>query len=99
MKKMKFMRRSTEISDEALAAYLDGMLSDSDAARIDSLMDIETFEILNVSRKAVSEFRQDNHVSLPSWNEVKITTIHNVKEPLAMAGFLGSDVSDDENIN
>lgn len=78
-----------------LPAYLDGILSDSDSARIDSVMDIDTFEILNISRKAVSEFRQDKFVSLPSWNDVKITPIHNIKEPLAMTGFLGSDVSDD----
>ena len=83
------MKQFNKISDEALAAYLEGMHSDKESAMVDAAMDIDTFEILNVSRKALDEFPTDNVISLPSWDNVAAASIRPMYEPLAMAGFLG----------
>lgn len=79
------------ISDEELAAYLDGMLSEQDAAKIDGSMDVDTLEIMNVSRRAMGGFRQGKTVKLPSWENFPAETAASGSsyEPLAMAGFLG----------
>ena len=90
------MKQFNKISDEELAAYLDGMLSNDDVSRIDVAMDIDTLEVLSASRKAVSEFLSKNTVSLPSWDNVAATPIRPMYyEPLAMAGFLGDSNTDE----
>lgn len=89
------MKQFNKISDEELAAYLEGMLSDKESAMVDAAMDIDTFEILNVSRKALDEFPTDNVISLPSWDNVVATSIRPMYEPLAMAGFLGDSNADE----
>lgn len=90
------MKQFNKISDEELAAYLEGMLSDKESAIVDAAMDIDTLEILNVSRKAFDEFPADNVISLPSWDNVAAASIRPMNEPLAMAGFLGdSNIEDD----
>ena len=95
MKKLRLMKQFNKISDEELAAYLEGMLSDKESAMVDAVMDIDTLEILNVSRKALDEFPTDNVISLPSWENVATASIRPMYEPLAMAGFLGeSNVED-----
>ena len=58
-------------------------------------MDIDTLEILNVSRRAIDEFPSDNVISLPSWNNVAANSIRPLYEPLAMAGFLGDSNADE----
>ena len=83
------MKQFNKISDEELAAYLEGMLSDKESAMVDAAMDIDMLEILNVSRKALDEFPTDNVISLPSWDNVAAAPIRPMYEPLAMAGFLG----------
>lgn len=83
------MKQFNKISDEELAAYLEGMLSDKESAMVDAAMDIDTLEILNVSRKVIDNFPSDNAVTLPSWGNVAAATIRPMYEPLAMAGFLG----------
>ena len=83
------MKQFNKISDEELAAYLEGMLSDKELVMVDAAMDIDTLEILNVSRKALDEFPTDNVISLPSWENVATASIRPMYEPLAMAGFLG----------
>ena len=40
------MKQFNKISDEELAAYLEGMLSDKESAMVDAAMDIDTLEIL-----------------------------------------------------
>lgn len=83
------MKQFNKISDEELAAYLEDMLSEKEYARIDAAMDIDTLEILNVSRKAIDEFPSESVISLPSWKNVEAASIRPMYEPLAMAGFLG----------
>ena len=92
------MKQFNKISDEELAAYLEGILSDKESAEIDAAMDIDTLEILNVSRRAIDEFPSDNVITLPSWNNVAVASIRPMYEPLAMAGFLG-DSNVDETAN
>ena len=89
------MKQFNKISDEELAAYLEGMLSDKESAMVDAVMDIDTLEILNVSRKALDEFSTDNVISLPSWDNVVAASIRPMYEPLAMAGFLGDSNADE----
>ena len=89
------MKQFNKTSDEELAAYLEGMLSDKESAMVDAAMDIDTFEILNVSRKALDEFPIDNVISLPSWDNVAAASIRPMYEPLAMAGFLGDSNADE----
>ena len=89
------MKQFNKISDEELAAYLEGMLSDKESAMVDAAMDIDTLEILNVSRKALDEFSTDNVISLPSWDNVVAASIRPMYEPLAMAGFLGDSNADE----
>ena len=92
---MRLMKQFNKISDEELAAYLEGMLSDKGAAKVDAEMDIDTLEILNVSRKAIDEYPSENVVSLPSWDNVAAVSIRPMYEPLAMAGFLGDSNADE----
>ena len=89
------MKQFYKISDEELAAYLEGMLSDKESAMVDAAMDVDKLEILNVSRKALDEFPTDNIISLPSWENVAAASIRPMYEPLAMAGFLGDSNADE----
>ncbi len=89
------MKQFNKISDEELAAYLEGMLSDKESAKVDAAMGIDTLEILNVSRKAIDKFPLDNVISLPSWGNVAAASIRPMYEPLAMSGFLGDSNTDE----
>ena len=89
------MKQFNKISDEELAAYLEGMLSDKESVMVDAAMDIDTLEILNVSRRAINEFPSENVISLPSWGNVSAASIRPMYEPLAMAGFLGDSNADE----
>lgn len=91
----RLMKQYNKISDEELAAYLEGMLSCEDAARIDAAMDIDTLEVLSVAGKALDEFPSDNVVSLPSWDNISVASARPIYTPMAMAGFLGDSNSDD----
>ena len=89
------MKQFNKISDEELAAYLEGKLSDKESAQVDATMDFDTFEVLNVARKAMGEFPTDNVFSLPSWDNVTATSVRPMYKPLAMAGFLGENNMDE----
>lgn len=87
-----------KISDEELAAYLEGMLADEDTALINQGMDFDTYEVLNVSRQAMDEFSSKEALELPSWDSIEVpsASIKPLYQPLAMAGFLGDVSADDE---
>jgi hypothetical protein len=89
------MKQFNKISDEELAAYIEGMLSEKESARIEANMDIDTLEILNVSRKAIDEFPSGNVITLPSWGNVAAASTRPMYESLAMAGFLGDSNADE----
>ncbi len=65
---------------------------------VDAAMNIDTLEILNVARSAMGEFPADNVISLPSWDNIANAAVRPKHEPLAMAGFLGDNSSDDDNV-
>lgn len=90
------MAKINRISDEELAAYLEGLLSENDSETVKTAMDFDTFEVLNVSRKAIDGYFAENVISLPSWDNIDSASIHPIYKPLAMAGFLG-DCSLNEN--
>lgn len=91
------MKQLDKISDEELAAYLESMLSEKESVDINNAMDIDTLEVLSVSRQAMNEFQKGNVIELPSWKNISAASasIRPLYEPLAMAGFLGENNSDD----
>ena len=94
-KNLRIMTQFNKISDEELAAYLDGIMSDNDSSELEANMDIDTLEVLNVSRKALSELNPDNVVTLPFWENIAASPIQPLHNPFALAGFLG-DCNEDE---
>lgn len=72
------------ISDEQLAAFLEGKLSENEKTEVDRAMDVDMLEVLGVARRALKQGR------LPSLDEMdRSELLHSVRKPLAMAGFLG----------
>lgn len=82
------MGRFNKLSDEELALYLDGILSGECTLQEAGTMDVDTFELLNVSRKALNGSPVAEVIQLPSWDTAS-ETVRPMYEPLAMAGFLG----------
>ena len=92
------MTKCNKISDEELAAYLEDMLTGKDITKMNQEMDLDTFEVLNVSRQALDYFPSDKIIDLPSWDnfDASSAAIEPLYKPLAMAGFLGVINTDDE---
>lgn len=89
------MKHYNKISDEELAAYLEGMLSEGDSAKVDAFMDLDTLEVLNVAKKGLDKFPSGKVIQLPSWNNMPIASPQQTYTPLAMAGFLGDSNADE----
>lgn len=100
MKKLVIMNQFNKISDEELAAYLDGILPEQEIKRINNKMDVDTFEVLTVSRRAMNDFSSDKVIDLPSWENVSVrsTSFNPLTDTLAMAGFLGEINSDEDEL-
>lgn len=86
------------ISDETLAAYIDGMLSKEMASRIEECMDIDTREVVNVTRTAIKQGGAGHRLRLPDWDSMRD---HGMvcacpAAPMAMAGFLGEGQDEEE---
>lgn len=94
------MTQFNKISDEELAAYLDGILPEQEIKRINNEMDVDTFEVLSVSRQAMNDFSSDKIIDLPSWENVSVksTSFKSLTDTLAMAGFLGETNSDEDEL-
>lgn len=86
------------ISDETLAAYIDGMLSKEVASRIEEHMDIDTQEVVNVTRTAIKQEGAGHRLRLPDWDSPRRYRMACAfpAAPMAMAGFLGGELDDDE---
>lgn len=86
------------ISDEKLAAYIDGMLSVDESANIESYMDIDTQEVLNVVSAAVNQEKAGCRLKLPDWKHIGggMPIFGSYAAPLAMAGFLGDEAEADD---
>lgn len=92
------MKPSKHISDEELAAYLDQILSNQ-SMLTNSMCDIDTLEVLSVTREASKHTTQQKITSLPSWTEIPKTALRdlvNTTTSLAQAGFLGDLCAEDE---
>ncbi len=85
-----------KISDEELATYLEGMLSGNEANAIEDVMDVDTLEVLNVSRKAVDEFPDDKVIEFPDWGTFVVTSATPSRRHFGLAGFLGDCASENE---
>ena len=86
------------ISDETLAAYIDGMLSKEVASRIEECMDIDTREVVNVTRTAIKQEGAGHRLRLPDWDSPRRYRMACAfpAAPMAMAGFLGGELDDEE---
>ena len=86
-----------QISEEELAAYIDGRLSASRSAELESSLTDDTIELLGVTRAAIEKVPKDNVVIFPNWSDLTATSnpFFRQRNPLAMAGFLGDEDSDD----
>ncbi|MBQ8366054.1 MAG: hypothetical protein IJX41_09265 [Bacteroidaceae bacterium] len=90
------MKQFNKISDEELAAYLDDMLAKEGRTKVEAAMDIDTLEVLSVSRKAAEDMPANNIIELPSWNSHLMINDEIACSPAAMAGFLGDCFANEE---
>lgn len=93
------MKQFNNISDEMLAAYLDDMLAGDERAVVEAAMDVDTLEVLSVSRRAAEEMPANNIIELPSWDSHPMIDNEIACGHVAMAGFLGDSCADDEENN
>lgn len=90
------MDKKAIITDEQLAAYIEGLASCGQQERVERNMDVETLEVLGVSRKALEGFNGSNVVALPSWDDCAgRDDSPKMYNPLAMCGFLGDEEEED----
>lgn len=90
--KGKSMAKKTIITDEQLAAYIEGLASCGQQNLIERNMDVDTLEVLGVSRRALEEFDSSNVIALPAWDEcIPCDDSPRIYNPLAMCGFLGDE--------
>ena len=93
------MDKKTIITDEQLAAYIEGLTSCGQQELVERNMDVDTLEVLGVSRKALEEFDGGNVIALPSWDDcANCDDSPRMYNPLAMCGFLG-DEEEEDNVN
>jgi len=90
------MDKKAIITDEQLAAYIEGLASCGQQEWVERNMDVDTLEVLGVSRKALEEFDGDNVIALPSWDDcASCDDSPRMYNPLAMCGFLGDEEEED----
>lgn len=86
-----------QISEEELAAYIDGRLSASRSADLESSLTDDTIELMGVTRAAIEKVPKDNVVIFPKWSDLSASSnpFFRQRNPLAMAGFLGDEDNED----
>lgn len=85
------------ITDEQLAAYIEGLASCGQQELVERNMDVNTLEVLGVSRKVLEEFDGGNVIALPSWDDCANSyDSPRMYNPLAMCGFLGNEKEEDD---
>lgn len=82
-----------QISEEELAAYIDGRLSQTRSHDLESSLTDDTLELIGVTRAAIEEVPKENIVLFPRWSDLASTVnpFFRQRNPLAMAGFLGDE--------
>lgn len=88
-----------QITDEELAAYIDGHLSRSRSRDIESSLTDDTLELIGVTRAAIEEIPEERTVIFPRWSDIAVasTPFFRQRNPLAMAGFLGDEAEEAAN--
>lgn len=89
------MEKYNKISDEELARFLEKMRSDRQGRIAADLLDLETFEVLNVAGKALEKIEKQPDIELPAWDDINLSAPYKERPPLAMAGFLGEENSEE----
>lgn len=86
-----------QISEEDLAAYIDGSLFASRSTDLESSLTDDTIELLGVTRGAIEKVPKDNVVIFPKWSAITASSNPFLRQrnPLAMAGFLGDENNED----
>ena len=88
-----------QITDEELAAYIDGHLSRSRSRDIESSLTDDTMELIGITRAAIEEIPEGRTVIFPRWSK-RAAAAHpffRQRNPLAMAGFLGDELEEAAN--
>lgn len=90
-----------QISDEELAAYIDGHLSKSRTHDLESSLTDDTLELIGVTRVAIEKIHEESIVIFPKWSDIasNINPFWRQRNPLAMAGFLGDEDDEEESAN
>lgn len=90
-------KKKIQITEEELAAYIDGRLSASRSAYLESSLTDDTIELLGVTRAAIEKVPKHTPVIFPKWNDISISSnaFYHQRNPFAMAGFLGDDDNDE----
>ena len=98
MEDRKCMKKDMKpITEEELAAYIDGSLSASRLADVEASLTDDRLELLGVTRAAVRKVPGDKGAHFPGWKDVPASSVpvFRLHNPLAMAGFLGDEEGDD----
>lgn len=104
-KSEKMKQTNGIISDEQLAAYLEGALSEHDAELVKQYMDVDTLEVLNVSQRALADYSDNNNVLVSNISAgrvaafVPINTCYNCCYPYPSAMQDFSDIINKEEEN
>lgn len=90
-------KKKKQISEEELAAYIDGRLSASRSADLESSLTDDTIELLGVARAAIVKVPKDNVIFFPKWSDLSASSnpFFRQQSPFAMAGFLGDEDNED----
>lgn len=93
------MKRLNKLSDEELAAYMEGILSPEILGQSRDDMDVDTFEVLNVAIRArgLKSSLSDESSPMPFPAYYTPASVYEDREhSMPLAGFTGDGLNDDE---
>lgn len=93
------MKRLNKLSDEELAAYMEGILSPEILGKSRDDMDVDTFEVLNVAIRArgLKSSLSDESSSVPFPAYFSPASLYEDREQsMPLAGFTGDGLPDDD---
>lgn len=93
------MKRLNKLSDEELAAYMEGILSPEILGKSRDDMDVDTFEVLNVAIRArgLKSSFSDECSSVPFPAYFSPASLYEDREQsMPLAGFTGDGLPDDD---
>lgn len=93
------MKRLNKLSDEELAAYMEGILSPEILGQSRDDMDVDTFEVLNVAVRArgLKSSLSDECSPMPFSAYYSPASVYEDREQsMPLAGFTGDGLPDDD---